>query len=88
MWGQYLPRPNVALVVIFWLGEFHIGRKIFLFMPYNQTSGTLSPLVIPYMARRGRLSFQCGTPQAKNDYKCNTWFRQKLFPQYKFTSLL
>ena len=46
----------------------------------NQTSGTLSPLVIPYMAWRGRLSFQSGTLQAKNDYKCNTWSKQKLSP--------
>ena len=30
---------------------------------YYQTSDTLSPLVIPYMAWRGRLSFQCGTLQ-------------------------
>ena len=46
----------------------------------DQTSGTLSPLVIPYMAWRGRFSFQCGTLQAKNDYKCNIWSRQKLSP--------
>ena len=45
--------------------------------PWNHSS---SPLVIPYMARRGRLSFQCGTLQAKNDYKCNTWSRKKLSP--------
>ena len=38
----------------------------------NQTSGILSPLVILYMAWKGRLSFQCGTLQVKNDYKCNT----------------
>ena len=49
----------------------------------DQTSDTLSPLVIPYMAWRGRLSFQCGTLQkAKNDCKCNPWSRQKLSPQY------
>ena len=45
------------------------------------TSDTLSPLVIPYMALRGRLFFQCGSFQAKNDYKCNTWSNQKLSPQ-------
>ena len=57
MWGQFLPRPSVALVVIFGLES-------------------------PYMTWRGRLSFQCGTLQAKNDYKCNTWSRQKLSPQF------
>ena len=36
---------------------------------------------IPYKVERGRLFFRCGTLQAKNDYKCNTWSRQKLSPQ-------
>ena len=60
----------------------------------NQASGTLQPLVhaflltklvvlfnhwfMLYKVARGRLSFQCGTLQAKNDYKCKTWSRQKL----------
>ena len=48
----------------------------------DQTSGTISPLVIPYTVWKGRLSFQCGTFQkTKNDYKCNTWSGQKLSPQ-------
>ena len=38
---------------------------------------------MPYKVAKGRLSFQCGTLQAKNDYKCNTWSRQKLSPQLR-----
>ena len=45
-------------------------------------------LVIPYMAWRGRLSFQCGTLQVKNDYKCNTWSRTKLVVLYHHWSSL
>ena len=94
MWGQFLPRPSVALVVIFGLESPTLKGN-----PYkgwlmveeclirddqwlkSTTSGTLQPLVIPYKAWRGKLSFQCETLQAKNDYKCNTWSRQKLSPQ-------
>ena len=35
VWGQFLPKPSVALVVIFGFGESHIGRRAFLFMPYK-----------------------------------------------------
>ena len=48
-------------------------------MPYkpkkitSATSGTLSHWLMPYKVGRGKVSFQCGTLQAKKDYKCNTW---------------
>ena len=45
LWGQYLSKPSVALVVIFGLESPTLEGK-----PSFQTSGTLSPLVIPYMA--------------------------------------
>ena len=35
LWRQFLPRPSVALVVIFGFGESHIGRKAFFFMSYK-----------------------------------------------------
>ena len=47
LWGQFLPRPSVAFVVIFGLESPTLEEKPW---KVNQTSGTLQPLVIPYKA--------------------------------------
>ena len=51
LWGQFLPRPSVAHVVIFGLESPTLeGKPSSSCHIRDQTSGTLSPLVIPYMA--------------------------------------
>ena len=59
LWGQFLPRPSVALVVIFDLES-------------PTLEGWRVPLVwlMPYKVERGRLSFQCGTTKLP---KVSTW---------------
>ena len=85
----FASRPSVTLVIFFGL-ESHIGKTPFLFLPYKAWANgvRVTKLVVlfnhwfmSYKVAKGRLFFQCGTLQAKNDYKCNTWSRQKLSPQ-------
>ena len=77
LWGQFLPRPSVVLVVIFCLRSPTLEEKTFsscLIRDDQWLKSTTSLVNLP------RLFFQCGTLQAKNDYKCNTWSRQKFSP--------
>ena len=63
-----MPRPSVALVVIFGFGESHIGKIPFLFLLYKAwANGVRVPLVwfMTYKVERGKVYFQCGTLQSQ-----------------------